>query len=195
MKLLEIHDHWRGLDLHHEELVQAVNAVRAWYNGGLRGALVLAGCNGAGKSHIAREVQRAYGPGTVFWSEPRLITALWASYDGDGSERALLARCRNARLLVLDDLGADTRVKAQGWLESIYWQLFDYHPTRPPNGLLITTNRPWHQPGPPARLPFLERVGQRAASRLIGLLGGLTQGRPMRWVGMWNTGDYRNRVF
>lgn len=192
---LEVGATWQGLDLHHPELVAAANGARDWFYNLVTKppgqGLILSGRNGTGKSHIARMAQLNFGPAAVFWSEAELIGSLWAAYSGQGSERALLARCRHAPLLILDDLGT-AHVNSWGWLDNIYWQLFDTHPVKGRGGILVTTNLPWIEGN---EMPFLERVGGSAGSRLIGLAGGLDEatGRPTRWYDMFNVPDWRER--
>lgn len=61
-----------------------------------------------------------------FWTIPSLLSQLRASYAGDGpSEWHTLEECRNAELLILDDLGAE-HIKGTGWVEDRLYQVIGY---------------------------------------------------------------------
>lgn len=201
-KPLALDDEWNGLVLDHEELVRAVNGVRLWFNsnvgkwatdGQLGGnALVIAGPYGNGKSHIAHVVRRIVGrQHCVFWEEPQLVSALWESYK-DGTqvhERYIYNQARSAPIFILDDLGT-APVKSEGWLQALYWHLFSYNPLNGRGGILITTNQPWLMND---EMPFAQRIGQRALSRLMHQLGGHNPktNRPQNWFDIFNVRDRR----
>jgi len=142
-----------------------------------------AGGWGCGKTHLARVVLGASPPHlTHFIGEPDLLTNLRATYGGEGSEKLLMGNYRRAGLLMIDDVGtAHVTASSQGWLEDIYWRLFD---RRAEKGLptLLTTNLTLADLG--------QRLGGRAFSRLQGMM--VSQDN---FVDMFGVPDYRSRAW
>jgi DNA replication protein DnaC len=177
------HDLWLGFDAYCPKLVAAKRRVAEWFNEGFdRGeALVLAGSYGSGKTHLARVVLGACEPHLVHMiSEPDLVANIRATYDGDGSEKLIIAQYRRARLLILDDVGtAHVTEKSKPWLEDVYWRILD---RRAEMGLptMLTTNLSLYELG--------QRLGGRALSRLQGMMGGEDG-----YVDMFGVADYRMR--
>jgi len=176
------HDIWRGFQFYDDRLLQAKRQLVDWYNDGLdRGeALVLAGPPGTGKTHLAYVVLAAYGaPHQSFMiGEPDLVANVRASYDGEGSERMIMAQYRRAPLLILDDLGT-AYVKQPEWIQDIYWRILDRR-AELKLATLITTN---------LDMPALsDRLGGRAYSRLMGMLG-----NEANYVNLFGLDDYRLR--
>lgn len=130
--------------------------------------LVLAGDTGSGKTHLARGashyMRSAYTLNFVveFISEPAMLEAIRAGYDGSSSEQKTIMRLRRADALIIDDVGAGyVRADSIDWLRSIYWEILDGRLERE-RPVLFTTN---------LRMPqLLTRLGKRATSRLVGLL-------------------------
>jgi DNA replication protein DnaC len=177
------HDLWLGFDAYCPKLVAAKRRVAEWFNEGFdRGAaLVLAGSYGSGKTHLARVVLGACEPHLVHMiSEPDLVANIRATYDGDGSEKLIIAGYRRARLLILDDVGtAHVTEKSKPWLEDVYWRILDRRAEmRLPT--LLTTNLSLYDLG--------RRLGGRAFSRLQGMMGGQDG-----YVDMFGVADYRMR--
>lgn len=142
-----------------------------------RGAVVLAGRPGCGKSHMARAVARAWGLEAVFISEPDLMQFIKSGYASKDT-RNPLTRYRKAKLLALDDVGvAHIKAESVGWLREQYWQIFD---AREDKATIITTNMDLVQLG--------ERLGSRALSRLMGMMGS-----KRNYVDLFAVKDYRMR--
>lgn len=153
-----------GLDYDHHPLVrQAAQRVVDWYTNGMEfgDSLVLAGPPGTGKTHLARKVAMAHGPGCAFWSEPNLLYQIKEQYRirGQGAEQ-VVASAVGSRLLVLDDVGAG-HVKEVAWVQEIYWRLLDGRKERG-QAVFLTTNLNQGQ--------FKTRLGARALDRLMYLV-------------------------
>lgn len=132
------------------------------------------GETGVGKTGLAigyahQWVDPRFGdPGrVVFWAVPDLLAALRASYGQSGrgahsaSEPALLAGCREADLLVLDDLGRE-HLSGTGWSEDRLFQVIGYrHSEMLPT--FFTTNLA------PAELA--QRVGEAIVWRIVEMCG------------------------
>ena len=107
------------------------------------GWLVLSGASGCGKTHIAaavvnRIVER--GQPALFMVVPDLLDHLRAAYDPNAEMGydELFERVRNAPVLVLDDLGAQS---ATPWAQEKLFQLINHRfNTRLPT--IVTTNLP-----------------------------------------------------
>jgi len=185
------HDLWRGFNPYCPALEHAKRAVADWYTDGLdRGqALVLSGPPGTGKTHLALVVLAAYGAPHQAWmiSEADMVANLRSSYQGGGrsTEQMIIAQYRRAPLLILDDVGvAYVKSDSQGWIEDIYWRIFDRR-AELRLGTLITTNLSF------ADLPG--RLGSRAFSRLCGAMGGTKELIKENLVSLAGVEDYRRR--
>lgn len=72
--------------------------------------IIIHGCTGCGKSHLAAAIanaviQQEY---TVrWWTVPELYAEIRSTYHGVGNEGDILHECKNVSLLILDDLGAE----------------------------------------------------------------------------------------
>jgi len=82
-----------------------------------RGVLVLTGEDGTGKSHLAARILRGAGAGRMITHDD-LLRALRATYRDDRAED-IVAACRKARLLVLDDFGLSGGKDEQSMLHAI----------------------------------------------------------------------------
>lgn len=176
------HDLWRGFDAYTPELQAAKRRLADWYNERLdRGrALVLAGNPGSGKTHLALVVLAAYGAPhqSLMISEADLVANVRATYDGDGTEKMIMAQYRRMPLLILDDVGvAHVRPESLTWLQDIYWRILDRR-AEMRLGTLITTNLKPDQ--------FSARIGARAWSRLMGMLE-----EEADFVNLFDVPDYR----
>ena len=72
--------------------------------------LVIYGCTGCGKSHLAAAIANAVirqEYAVRWWTVPELYAEIRATYSGNGSEGDILHECKNVSLLILDDLGAE----------------------------------------------------------------------------------------
>lgn len=94
---------------------------------------------GNGKSHLAaalvnRVIQRGFT--AVFIEVPDLFSRIKATYDGEGSEDAILRSLASCDLLVLDDAGAE---KPTEWVREKFYQIINarYKNHKP---VVITTN-------------------------------------------------------
>ncbi len=144
-----------------------------------RVGLVLAGDCGCGKTHLARVIRDQCG--CILVSEPELVQCIQAGYSGQGeTEDHILARYRIVKGLILDDVGtAHVRAESRTWIEGIYWRLLDMRATRKLR-TVITTNLELAGLG--------TRLGQRAMSRLMGMMGSMEG-----YVDMFGVPDYRAR--
>lgn len=90
--------------------------------------LILSGQHGSGKTHLAAAIaneQRTHGAGVLFVTVPDLLDHLRATYAPNSPVTfdKRLNEIKNARLLVLDDLGTEA---ATAWAKAKLFQLFDY---------------------------------------------------------------------
>ncbi|MBF6599279.1 MAG: ATP-binding protein [Dehalococcoidia bacterium] len=106
------------------------------------GWIVLCGASGCGKTHIAAAVVNALlerGEPALFVVVPDLLDHLRAAYQPDAEVRydALFERVRNARVLVLDDLGTQAPTP---WAQEKLFQLVNHRfNARLPT--IVTTNQ------------------------------------------------------
>jgi DNA replication protein DnaC len=140
--------------------------------------LVLIGANGRGKTHLAAAVTNVLldrGEPVCFEVVPELLDYLREGYGqsgvGDDFDKRF-ARVKDATVLVLDDLGAQSQGRADTpyavtWAEDKLYQLFDYRLVneRP---TVVTTNIPLN--GLPPRLA--SRLQDRQAARVKALTTG-----------------------
>lgn len=102
--------------------------------------LVIYGCTGSGKSHIAAAIantviQKQYS--VRWWTVPELYAEIQATYHSGTSDADILHECKNVSLLVLDDLGAE---KPSDWTRQTFNMIIN---SRVANGrpTVITTNK------------------------------------------------------
>lgn len=187
---------WNGLNRDwHPEVDNAIKQTVDWHKSDAFG-LVLSGGYGCGKTSIARIVIKAAGGPTpmmerdgngdwvqiinaVIYSEPELLAAIKEGYGRNNNDAAIVRRCRQARLLVLDDIGAAyVRDESRPWYEDILWRILNER-DKPGKKTMLTTNLS------PAELKV--RLGGRAHSRLKGLVD------EAHYCQMFNVPDYRAR--
>lgn len=176
----------------HPSLERVTRELSTWHKEE-SGGLVLAGGYGCAKTTLAKIILHAVGgPAIVmdwssgrpesirnalFYSEPALLDEIRLGYSSSGSsDERIIRLCQQARLFILDDLGAGHYSEdSQRWYEHICWRIFNER-----QGLktLVTTNLT-----PPE---VKSRLGGRAWSRLQEILG-----RPDRYIGMFDVPDYR----
>ena len=101
--------------------------------------LLFAGPTGCGKTHLAAAIGNALledGRRVVFKRVTDLYYELRGSFDGGNSETDIITPCRQADLLILDDLEADAPTP---WTRSVLQSLVDYRVNyyRP---MVVTTN-------------------------------------------------------
>jgi DNA replication protein DnaC len=186
-----VRDLWLGFDTEwpaderaRVALRDAKRKVATWFNDGFDhgAALVLAGGYGSGKTHLARVVLGASAPHvTHMVSEADLLANIKATYDGDGSEKIIIATYRRAPLLIIDDVGAGhVNPESMGWLQDIYWRIMDRR-AELHLPLMMTTNLNFAELG--------KRLGGRALSRLQGMM---PEGAE-HVVSLFSVPDYRAR--
>jgi DNA replication protein DnaC len=178
-KQLPYYDKKWKLQVNHVDLRAAQVKVGQWANGE-HVCVVLYGNPGSGKTHMANVVvQHFQDPLYIrLISEPDLLSNIKETYGGNGSEARIIGNLRNMERLIIDDVGA-ARVKNDSlpWLHDIYWRLLDGRLERG-RSLLITTNLSQNE--------LAVRLGPRASSRLVGLLGDESN-----YVDMTSVPDYR----
>jgi len=140
--------HRRSLGLAFDRAKSYAEAPEGW--------LLLHGAYGCGKTHLAAAIgnwQLAHQQPVMFVNAPDLLDHLRATF-GPGSEVSydeLFDQVRNAPLLILDDLGAESPTQ---WAQEKFYQIFNHRTvTRLPT--VITTNQP------------MERIEPRIRSRLV----------------------------
>ncbi|HLF02150.1 MAG TPA: ATP-binding protein [Anaerolineales bacterium] len=142
-------------EAHRRSLRLAWDVTRA-YADAPKGWLLLHGGYGCGKTHLAAAIgnrRLAHGQPVLFVNAPDLLDHLRATF-GPGSEVSyddLFERVRNAPLLIIDDLGAESPTQ---WAQEKFYQIFN-HRTVAALPTVITTNMP------------LERIEPRVRSRLV----------------------------
>lgn len=123
--------------------------------------LWLSGSIGTGKTWLAMLVARVAierGRGVAVYSVPRLLSEIRRTYDGEGrTTLELLDQLTSVPLLVLDDAGTE---RTNPWvLEQLYTIINERWQER--RSIVMTTNLDMIQ--------MEERLGERAASRLVGM--------------------------
>lgn len=121
--------------------------------------LMLVGPYGCGKTHLAAAILHRcaeYGVAGMFVVVPELLARIRTSYrTGDGKAEAVIDTAKNAKLLILDDLGAE---KASEWVKEQLYMLVNYRyehmlPT------IVTTNCNGAE--------LEQELGRRTLSRLV----------------------------
>lgn len=121
--------------------------------------LMLVGPYGCGKTHLAASIVHRcaeYGIAGVFVVVPELLARIRTSYrTGDGKAEAVIDMAKSAKLLILDDLGAE---KASEWVKEQLYMLVNYRyehmlPT------VVTTNC--------SGAELEQELGRRTLSRLV----------------------------
>jgi len=127
------------------------------------GWLTIAGGCGSGKTHLAAAIANtllARGVPVMFHTVPTLLDYLRATFAPDSpvtfDDR--FEAIKNARVLVLDDLGAET---ATPWAQDRLYQIFDHRYTRR-LPTVVTTNVRWNS------LP--ERIRSRLSDSELGVV-------------------------
>lgn len=162
-------ERWNRFDFnHHTKLAEAKTRIITWWNQEMPsgGGLILAGPNGTGKTEIARAIRDYFGIGAAFLNELDMTTRVRNAYSGDGSEYSVLNPYKAAKLLIIDDLGADENC-GLSWIQGIYTFLLNDRKEfgRP---TIVTTNlrlkRKYADGG--TEKPLEDRLGPRAFDRL-----------------------------
>jgi DNA replication protein DnaC len=170
---------WPPAEPQREALRLARRRVAEWINGDIL-AVVLAGEPGCGKTHLASAAVSWLNDPlyALLVDEPNLNADIRATYDGDGTEKAIVGRLRRTPRLVIDDVGtAPVKETSREWWQSVLWRIIDrrYERQMP---LIVTTNMD---------LVELARwLGARAFSRLQGMLE-----TNENFVDMFDVPDYR----
>nr|DAG48747.1 MAG TPA: Replicative helicase [Caudoviricetes sp.] len=121
--------------------------------------LMLVGPYGCGKTHLAASIVHRcaeFGIAGVFVVVPELLARIRTSYrTGDGKAEAVIDTAKSAKLLILDDLGAE---KASEWVKEQLYMLVNYRyehmlPT------VVTTNC--------SGAELEQELGRRTLSRLV----------------------------
>jgi len=124
-------------------------------------SMIFLGANGTGKTHAAVGLFRIAfidGKRPVFRLTPDIFDDLRRSFDG-GDPRKVIAACREAKLLILDDLGAE---KPSAWVVEQLCRIIDWR-YRDDAQTIITTNLGLSE--------IAVTYGPRIHSRIIGLVG------------------------
>jgi DNA replication protein DnaC len=99
----------------------ALEAAKA-FSASPSGFLYLHGTTGVGKTHLAvgiyREQLREHGHRVEFWRVPELLLHLRSEMSGSRSEEDAIEPLIKARLLILDDLGAE---KITDWVRQAFY--------------------------------------------------------------------------
>lgn len=104
----------------------------AWYDSRpeMHHFLTFVGNCGTGKTHIALGcgiwLIEKYEYSVIYWQTAELLSKLRSSYEDNNpgpSYRVIIDRCRNADLLILDDLGIEKRTD---WASEVIDSLIDY---------------------------------------------------------------------
>ena len=120
---------------------------------------MLVGPYGCGKTHLAASIVHRcaeFGIAGVFVVVPELLARIRTSYrTGDGKAEAVIDMAKSAKLLILDDLGAE---KASEWVKEQLYMLVNYRyehmlPT------VVTTNC--------SGAELEQELGRRTLSRLV----------------------------
>lgn len=176
-------DQWNSFDAYCPPLQKGKRQVFDFVRDPNRVGLVLAGDCGSGKSHLAKVIREQCGGilKCIMISEPDLVQYIQAGYSGQGeTEDHIMARYQVAEGLILDDVGtAHVKAESRTWIEGIYWRLFDMRTTRKLR-TVITTNLDLRGLG--------ARLGQRAMSRMMGMMGDMGS-----YVDLFGVPDYRTR--
>lgn len=117
-----------------------------------KGFLILQGAVGLGKTHLATSILRAMSRGKMI-TQNRFLLALRETYRNDKAPNPI-EQCREARLLVLDELGLSLGGRDE--FPALYEVLNCRHGEELPT--VITTNVPVEE--------FVETFGDRIADRL-----------------------------
>ena len=149
-----------------------IAVVREWKKGNWAASALLRGEDkGCGKTHLvvaaARNGTETYQPKDlttpilIMWDMPSYVAAVKESYNNGGTEK-IQREAQQAGILVLDDLGAEYVLTGK-WYEDLIFTIINERWKRQ-RATLVTTNLPTKE-------ELLERIGERAFSRLIGLTG------------------------
>ena len=181
-RLAQLRMLWNDFDPHHPQLTMALGRLECFVLGAGPLALVLAGNCGCGKTHLASAVFRYLVASGRMMSEPDMVAHIQAGYGGQGeSEAQILDKLSAAEMLVIDDVGtAHVRGESRTWIESIYWRVLEGRARRNRRAML-TTNLDIERLG--------ARLGTRAMSRLMGMMGSKEDG----YVDLFEVPDYRTR--
>lgn len=142
-----------------KEVIQnAENYIRGFQSNTVDG-LLLTGCVGCGKTHIAVAILQAVirkGYTGLYYNMPDLLSDIRSTYDthSELSEGDLLEEVNEPDLLLLDDLGAET---AKDWVNDRLYLLINrrYEMSKP---ILVTTNLDLEE--------LTQKLGSRTVSRL-----------------------------
>jgi DNA replication protein DnaC len=176
---------WAGFEPYCLALEKAQNRIKAFIRGEPPTALVLAGTCGCGKTHLAHVAEghiMLIKWGTLI-SECDIVARIQASYNDRDSETEddIINELRATKRLIIDDVGtAHVKQESQSWIEGIYWRLLDRRAEKN-RQTMITTNLDLEQ--------LCQRIGVRATSRLMGMMGNLQEG----YVDLFGVKDYRLR--
>ena len=159
-----------------------------------KNGLLLVGPPGVGKTHLAVAALRsllAHGHEGIFFDYQNLLDQIRSGYSETlgTSSRDAYRDVLETEVVLLDDLGAH---RVTDWVEDTVTAIITYRCNhRKP--LIATTNLPDQEMGgltversamPTYRTTLVERVGERARSRLFEMC---------RVVNMWSASDYRIR--
>lgn len=178
---MPIGSYWRGLEVTHVELDQAIDKLVKFWWGGFSSGMVLAGNTGCAKTSLA-EIVLDWAKGrrmqAEMVSEPDLLANIRNGF-ADGSSDGYIQWLNWQDLLIIDDVGAGNVGKME-WYHDILWRLLNNR-NKHDRKTILTTNLY------PAQLD--DRVGDRASSRLREIV------EPGYFCTMFSVPDYRRDRF
>lgn len=174
---LPIGSRWRGLEVTHVELDEAIEKLVKFWWGGFSPGLILAGNTGSGKTSLSERVfnwadSRRLQSEMV--NEPDLLGFIRDGYS-NGKSDGYIEWLSWQDLLVIDDVGA-ANIGKKEWYHDIWWRLLNNR-HKYDRKTILTTNLLPKELG--------ERVGVRANSRLKEII------TPGYYCLMFGVPDYR----
>ncbi len=174
---MPIGSRWRGLEITHAELDQAIDKLLSFWLEDSSPGIILAGNTGCAKTSLAELVlgwaqTRRYQVEMI--GEPDLLSEVRKRF-ADGSSDGYIQWLSWQDLLIIDDVGAANIGKTE-WYHDLLWRLLNGREKYGRKTILTTNLLP---------VQLDERVGDRASSRLRDIV------EPGYFVSMFGIPDYR----